>query len=550
MISYLRGRTAWQRFTRCALVLIGCAVFAAGTGRAAHAEPLPGFTEISGSPFALPDTTREPALLALGFTADGRWLVTATDERVYVFAVSPSGNLRPQSSWALSGIDRIAIDPAKDLVGVLANGDGATLATLAIASSGALIPISTVTVPNADGASIAFSPDGSLLGVGIIDEHPDNRPDYVALFAVDAYGVVNSHPVGQAPVVAPTSLAFDPAGRFLAVADADNDGDDTLTIFAISATGVPTFASSALTGADPFSVTVSTNGFVATANLTDHSVSEFALDAAGDITEVEGSPFPVAEPSRAVTYTPSGSLLAVGDRAGDLQLLTVGTSGQLTPAPGGTYAGDGTVRALAFGADGGLLADLNGDGYIHMFAVAAPSATIDTPQAGDATFTIGATVPTHFSCADSQYAPGIAACFDSNGSKAPSGSLDTATIGKHTYSVTAISRDGQTSISSIEYTVTRLPTRLTAAPLDLSRRSATANLTNANTGEPLSGKALRFSVSGKTICNATTGSNGNATCKFPLTVFVSALLAGHYQVSYTGDATYAPTTITASTIPA
>lgn len=552
MISYLQVRTIWQRLACCALVLMGCAVFAAANGPVAHAEPLPGFTEVSGSPFALPDTTRVPAMLALGFTADGRWLVTATDLRVYLFAVSRDGNLRPQASWAPSsggGIERLAIEPAQNLVSVLVNGDSATLTTLAIASSGELTPISSVTVPNTGGASIAFSGDGSLLAVGFNDLHPDMRPDYVALFAVGADGALNPRPVGQAPVVAPTSLAFDPTGRFLAVADADGDGDDTLTIFAISA-GVPTFASSALTGADPFSVTVSADGFVATANLADRSVSEFALDTAGHLREVAGSPFPMAEPPRAVAYSPSSSLVAVGDWAGDLQLLTVGAAGQLDPAPGETYSGDGTVRALAFGADGGLLADLDGNGYIHMFAVGAPTATINAPQPGDTTYTIGAPVPTHFSCTDSQYAPGIAGCFDSNGGKAPTGSLDTVTVGKHTYSVTATSRDGQSSTASIEYTVTRIPTRVTATPLDLGRWSTTANLTNANTGGPLGGKTLRFDVAGKTVCAVITDSKGYATCKFPLTAVVSALLAGQYQVSYTGDATYAPTTTTVSSIPA
>lgn len=550
MISSSTQRTIWQRLACCVLTVLGCAAFVAVNAPVARAEPLPGFTEVSGSPFMLPDTTRAPAALALGFTADGLWLVAATDVRLYLFAVSPGGNLTPRASWAPeapNGIDRLAIDPAHNVVGVLLSGASPTLTTLAITSSGGLVPINSVTIPDAGGASIAFNPDGSLLAVGIIDEHLDRPLDSIVLFAVEPDGDVNPDPVGQAPVVAPTSLAFDPAGRFLAVADADGDGDDTLTIFAISVAGVPTLASSALTGADPFSVMISADGFVATANLLDHSVSEFALDTAGQLTEVASSPYPVAEPPRAVAYTPSGRLLAVGDRAGGLQLLTVGTSGQLNPAPGGTYAGDGAVRALAIGAAGGLLADLNGNGYIHMFAVAPPTATPDSPQ-GPGAFTVGAAVVTHFSCADSLYAPGIASCFDSNASKGPSGFLDTGTVGKHTYSVTATSRDGQSSTSTIEYAVTRIPTRISAGPLDLGRGSARAKLTNANTGQPLGGKTLRFSVSGKTVCKAITDGSGYATCKFPLTGVLGALFAGRFEVSFLGDTTYAPSATSSASI--
>jgi hypothetical protein len=88
-----------------------------------------------------------------------------------------------------------------------------------------------------------------------------------------------------------------------------------------------------------------------------------------------------------------------------------------------------------------------------------PVATIATPSAG-ATYTVGQVVATNFSCVDGPGGTGVSSCLDSNASSSP-GTLDTSTLGAHTYAVTATSEDGFESTASVSYSVVRAPTTTT-----------------------------------------------------------------------------------------
>jgi hypothetical protein len=109
--------------------------------------------------------------------------------------------------------------------------------------------------------------------------------------------------------------------------------------------------------------------------------------------------------------------------------------------------------------------------------VPPPAPTITVPAAGG-TYAQGQAVTTSFICADGSGAPGIATCLDGSGD--PSGQpLDTSTLGSHTFTVAATSKDGQTTTASATYTVAAVlaaPAN-TAAPTVTGMRAAGNTLT-------------------------------------------------------------------------
>ncbi len=162
-----------------------------------------------------------------------------------------------------------------------------------------------------------------------------------------------------------------------------------------------------------------------------------------------------------VVNGPSASISAPsagGTYALDQHVATTFTCRDASGGPGiATCAGSPALDTSTYGPHTYTVTATSNDGAsatasIGYVVAAPPSATISVPTSG-ARYTLGQSVASHFSCADGLDGPGIASCQDSNGAGAGAGALSTSTLGPHSYAVTAVSRDGQTSRASVTYTV-------------------------------------------------------------------------------------------------
>ena len=86
---------------------------------------------------------------------------------------------------------------------------------------------------------------------------------------------------------------------------------------------------------------------------------------------------------------------------------------------------------------------------IHYTVAAAPAVQVSSP-ADDSTYTRGQIVAADYDCRDGASGPGIQSCAGPVTSGAP---IDTAQPGRHTFTVTATSIDGQRTADTVRYTV-------------------------------------------------------------------------------------------------
>lgn len=130
--------------------------------------------------------------------------------------------------------------------------------------------------------------------------------------------------------------------------------------------------------------------------------------------------------------------------------LTLRSDGSFTYVPEPGFLGTDSFGYRATDPAGN-----HADATVALNVAGPPSAAISSP-AGGATYVVGQIVPTAFSCGEGAGGTGLSSCDDSTGTKTAgggSGRLDTATVGSHAYTVTAVSKTGLTGSASLSYTV-------------------------------------------------------------------------------------------------
>jgi 6-phosphogluconolactonase (cycloisomerase 2 family) len=477
-----RGRGAIVAGLVLAFGVLGVSVAIAGSATG------PAFVAVAGSPTA---TGHDPDSVVFG-PNDGLLADTNfTDSTVSVFRVSQTGALSAAAGSPVSvgqGPFTASFSPSGGLLAT-SNYYGDNVSMFSVASNGALTqvagsPISMGTsMDPADPTSAIFSPVPGFMEVTRFGL------DTVQMYSVTAGGAIAAigSPVSTGSTGDdPDFASFSPDGKFLAVVDETTDKmtPGKLYMFAVSSGGALT----AVTGS-PFTIgekadsaSFSPDGkLLVVANIDSNNLSIFNVAANGVLTAAANSPYSANSPWDA-EFGPSGLLAVLSNNLNTTSVYSVATTGPsagaLTPLAGSPLS-DGNSSGpqwTAFSNSGLLLATVNQTGDdVSVFSVAPPTVVITASPAAQF-YTQNEAVSTSFSCTESTYAPGLTSCADSNGVTGPTGStgstgpsgatgtLGTATLGPHTYTVTATSSDGESTITPLDYTVASPPSASISAP--------------------------------------------------------------------------------------
>lgn len=438
----------WRLVLSVAAALVVCAV-AAGAAAAG-----PAYVQVAGSPFA----GGSENLWSAAFSPTGSYLATGNyfNSEVTMLAVNPAtGELTVLGETGIGSFPNAVEFGTNSRTTFLGVATDQTALLFSVSSLGNLTQLGTPSTLAEGPTALDFNSAGTRL-------------------AVATYGGVQMYAVGNAGLTArpfkpftgsESGVAFNPSGHLLAVS---LQGSNRIRLFSVASNGsLTSIGTPTPTGSEPDAIAFSPSGkLLAVANQGDDTVSMFSVNASTGALTARGSPASTGASPSGVAFSPTGRLLATSNNGGHtLSLFAVNNqTGRLTPASGSPLSvGLGSFPdAVAFSPTG-LLAAPRFSAGISVFAPAPLSARITSPSTRR-TFARGASVPTRFSCAESTFGLGLTSCKDANGAKRPGGHLPTSTLGTHTYSVTARSRDGQSAVARLRYFVANAPSVRITSP--------------------------------------------------------------------------------------
>jgi len=326
-------------------------------------------TQVSGSPFAADDY---PEAVAVDPTGTFAYVTTATSSDVgtvsgYSINV-PSGALTPLNGSPFGAGGSFytlgaAVDPKGKFIYVTSAPESAGITAYAINASGQLNLIPGSPFQNhyqPQGFGVAVDPTASFFYAA------NDNQRRVRTFEVYAYSY--NERTGKPRLVqkvetpgffgSPQGVAVDPRGKFLYLANYDDNDISAYAINPSSGMLTPVAGSPFGAGNLPFDVAVDPSGrFVYVTNVGSDDVSAYTINkSSGALTPVAGSPFPAGSGPLGVAIDPAGSYVFVANNASNnVSAYSIDSSnGALIQVAGSPFAaGTGPVSIATCGVMSG-----------------------------------------------------------------------------------------------------------------------------------------------------------------------------------------------------